>query len=784
MDPLSVGASVIAFVGLADRVIRAAQFCIDTLRDAPSDIRMVFCEVSSLKTIVDILTLPDQPAPNSDSKGTIASIDPSFPPNWAGPIEACQRCLTSLEALLPSGVGVSAPDGPSPSAQGRRRLTLAELAWPLKQSKARKLLAEISQHKATLLLAISGDVLHELKDIKQGVRRIEATALDSERREICTWLERTNPSPLHNAAIRKHEPHTSAWLQRTAEWQDWLSSSSTDRLFWIYGIPGAGKTVLASFVIEELKRLCEETQDGAYLYAYYYCHYSHNQDESLPFLSWVVSQACRQTGCVPFQLKRLYDRGCEPTILDLERVLEIVLKRIETFYVVIDAVDESMPREELVRLIATMALDTRFQNIRILATSRQYFDIERVFSGVSMAISMRSAFVDADIKNYVHARLASSHRLRRWHDSLQDIENALVEKAEGMFRWVDCQIQAIERLRDPTQLMTALENLPRDLNETYIRIFDAISVADRPFVCRVLTWIIGHSRAPWMVSRGISAKVLVEAVAYDLHGPGRPSFDLDYIQELLGCLILVENEEDGDESKCLTSEAEDDTVGFGDAKLFVSLAHYTVLEFLTSPNILQSHVSCFATTEAAINSQFGMSVLQQAVAANPNGTSCDWVYDREAYCLTLGAALNIHEIYAFITTPEAKELFVRYIDPSSPHYRRFEAIQEHATCSDEEFSSYFWLRRLPAKVFITNEQSVKEHAARVLLSLVALGYTPGHGLEELLPYVLRGSQQFTVEDLLKTKVSAVLLDRDPETEGYAVMETHFEGEVGDWRTDL
>jgi hypothetical protein len=157
MDPLSVGASVIAFVGLADRVIRTAQFCIDTLRDVPSDIRMVYCEVSSLKTIVDILTGPDQAAPSSDSEETIASIGPSFPRNWASPIEACQRCLTSLEALLPSGIDFSAPDGPT--APGRRRVTLAELAWPLKQSKVRKLLAEISQHKATLLLAISGDVL-------------------------------------------------------------------------------------------------------------------------------------------------------------------------------------------------------------------------------------------------------------------------------------------------------------------------------------------------------------------------------------------------------------------------------------------------------------------------------------------------------------------------------------------------------------------------------------------------------------------------------------------------
>jgi hypothetical protein len=219
----------------------------------------------------------------------------------------------------------------------------------------------------------------------------------------------------------------------------------------------------------------------------------------------------------------------------------------------------------------------------------------------------------------------------------------------------------------------------------------------------------------------------------------------------------------------------------GDAELFVSLAHYTVLEFLTSPNILRTRVSAFAMTETAIDSQFGISVLQQAIAANPEGTSADWVRNREAYCLTLGAALNIH---ACIATPEAKELFVRYIDPSSPHYRRFEAIQERATCSDAELSIYFWVRRLPAKFFTADEHSAKEHAARVLLNLVALNYRSGLGLEEFLPFVLRGSPQFTVDHLLKTRVSAVILDKDPEAEGHVVVETYFEGEVGDWRADL
>jgi len=135
MDPVSIGASVLAFIGLADRIIQISKYCIDGVQDAPSDIRMIHGEASSLRAIVDVLT--ETEAPSLFEKD--------------GPFEACRRCLSDLEGLLPADAN---------SGHARRlRLTLAELAWPLKQSKARKLLAELSHHKSTLLLIISGDIM-------------------------------------------------------------------------------------------------------------------------------------------------------------------------------------------------------------------------------------------------------------------------------------------------------------------------------------------------------------------------------------------------------------------------------------------------------------------------------------------------------------------------------------------------------------------------------------------------------------------------------------------------
>jgi hypothetical protein len=131
-------------------------------------------------------------------------------------------------------------------------------------------------------------------------------------------------------------------------------------------------------------------------------------------------------------LKDLHDRGCEASIPELENVLETVLEKLDVFYLVIDAVDESNPRQDLLNLIATLAVDKRFQKVRILATSREHSDIERLFSGVSTSMSMSNPWANDDIRRFVHARLASSNRLRRWKHLHNGMEDALVSKAQGM----------------------------------------------------------------------------------------------------------------------------------------------------------------------------------------------------------------------------------------------------------------------------------------------------------------------------------------------------------------
>ncbi|KAK8133745.1 hypothetical protein PG984_005757 [Apiospora sp. TS-2023a] len=630
-DPLSVGASIIAFFDLTKRIVNTCKYCIEAIKDAPKDFQMIIGETTSLKAIIETLK-----ASNVESLGLSVTI------------EACRRCLSDLGRLLPK------PRGKSSSSSRRRKITVADLAWPMKESKARKLLSEVSQHKATLLLAISGDM-----------------AFHAGSRRPIPQLSTIK----HGKSTMERPPHGSFGVQNGPS-----GSQGTTAKTGSYGVTA----------FRDVAR-------------------RHNQDESSSFLRWIISQACRISKSIPSQLKDLHDNGCEPSLAELNNILQTVLSNFTTFYIVIDAVDESAPRRDLVALLATIALDQRFSNIRLLVTSRQYSDIENVFSGISIPISMSNTLVAGDIRQFIRNRLSKNNHLQRRPGLMDHVENSLVNGANGMFRWADCQLYNIEHLRTESQILSALQNLPADLAETYIRIFQQIPMADREFVRRTLIWLGGHADAPWHTHYGIKDDVLVSAVTHDLH-LGEPEhdksfYDIEYLRELCGCLITVTTSvSEGD--VLLRTPSQYAKPGCGSVSL-VTLAHYTVMEFLNSPFIHETDVSYFALPSSVIRDEFTESILRQAVNADPQACA------RIKYGGTSGHV----------------DLMLKYCDPRRPHYSRFAAMQKFLGELDGGWTFYF-IYGLPDYQFQGHPAPETAGEAGLLLNLLLVNeLTPAsHGM--------------------------------------------------------
>lgn len=154
MDGLSIAASILAVIQVADRVISLCKFYLALSRDAPSDIRIIWIETSSLRTILDNIQFLAANGHGSNLN-TLAGSD--------GPVEGCRKALGELSGLFPSdNLNANACDGESGDRSQPKRRKLkdvwATLAWPFKEGTARKLLVEIAHHKTTLNLALTADI--------------------------------------------------------------------------------------------------------------------------------------------------------------------------------------------------------------------------------------------------------------------------------------------------------------------------------------------------------------------------------------------------------------------------------------------------------------------------------------------------------------------------------------------------------------------------------------------------------------------------------------------------
>jgi hypothetical protein len=377
---------------------------------------------------------------------------------------------------------------------------------------------------------------------------------------------------------------------RASEYEGWKTGST--RFLWLHGIPGAGKTVLLSHIAKNVKEHCRSFGSDDITCSYYYCYFGRAQDEAPHLLRWVVNQLCRQCKYVPNELRECFLVKEQPSIQILTTALSAVLRNFRKVYLIIDALDESLDKGNLLRLLVQFAGDG-FEKIKLLATSRKEVDIEKALGNISTIVSLSIPQVDEDILVYIQNQLRNHRNLRAWPESLWvEIEEALVKGAQGMyvvrellafqcssllichrFRWAACQIDILGRLHSTEEIYKALSDLPETLDETYERILMKIPVKKRGIAHKALQLLAFHHEIFSDLNK-LAEAVIVDVEKLSFKTESR-FLDRNALFEICTCLI--------------THEFDDE----------VRLAHYSVKEYLVSERIQQSTAREFYISKAA-----------------------------------------------------------------------------------------------------------------------------------------------------------------------------------------
>lgn len=306
--------------------------------------------------------------------------------------------------------------------------------------------------------------------------RDELKARDLER--MRGWLCPADASINANRADELRHPGTCTWLLEDPVFQECCAGSR--RQLWLHGLAGCGKTVLCAAVLEHLTA---PAVDGRLVLKFFFDFRDPKKRTLDDMLRSLVFQTYRwQLTSTGQSASAPPTSGDQPTEKHLQDSFRRMLVAQKEVFVVLDALDESATKGKLLKWIRDMRDRTELSHVRLVFTSRPEPKFEQEMQhliGEENCIPLDSVKINADICSYVTAKLKDPSDFVTKHlpKHLVDlIISEVGDGADGMFRWAECQLQALAECDGEPAIMEALRNLPRagDLKDTYDRMMAKI----------------------------------------------------------------------------------------------------------------------------------------------------------------------------------------------------------------------------------------------------------------------------------------------------------------------
>jgi NACHT domain len=248
--------------------------------------------------------------------------------------------------------------------------------------------------------------------------------------KILNWLTPTDYGPQQSDFISRRQQGTGQWLLDSDEFQEWLKSPG--QTMFCPGIPGAGKTILASIVVDYLYN--QYYGDHTTGIAYIYCNFR-RQHEQKPedLLSSLLKQLLREQASIPESMKTFYERykHTRPSLSEVATVLHSVVANYSRTFIIIDALDECQISNRGRRTFISELHNLKRQTqANLFVTSRYIPEIEKEFEG-SVLVEIRAT--GDDVRRYLEGHMSQLPSfVSRNADLQEEIVTEVTQTVDGM----------------------------------------------------------------------------------------------------------------------------------------------------------------------------------------------------------------------------------------------------------------------------------------------------------------------------------------------------------------
>lgn len=229
---------------------------------------------------------------------------------------------------------------------------------------------------------------------KEAENRFEADLRNEDLRrshDVFNWLRATDVETDQYDLLkaRADYPNTGRWLLDLPVFKDWFDPqyATIPPLLWLSGMPGAGKTVLASLIGEEARKLPSKPT----VLLFYCKHKNPERDSFLAIARSFLAQLLKQDKAL---LLYLYEKSCEsgePVLTSpplVNELLQFAFENCKKAYIIIDGVDECerQERKEIAQKFRRLVEElptTEPDRLRCLFVSQDDGVARKYFAGLS-----------------------------------------------------------------------------------------------------------------------------------------------------------------------------------------------------------------------------------------------------------------------------------------------------------------------------------------------------------------------------------------------------------------
>jgi hypothetical protein len=464
MDPLSATASIIAIIQLTSEVAKYAS----AAAGATKDRKQLRDEVRACEHILQ--RLKDEADDSEEGRAWAETIKALEAPD--APLGRLRVALDVIRARLQPKEGV--------------RKATASLIWPFDEKEIKKILEAIEREKSLLQLALDNNCRKLVQEIKRtsndnkrllvgliqaasesrkslketedrlqeltgdlaliqssqaglhdGVerldRRIRTREDAEEHKAILDWLTPIDYTFQQTDFINRRQVGTGQWLLDSAEFKTWVEAEK--QTLFCPGIPGAGKTILTSIVVENLTTCFGK--DESVGVAYIYCNFRrHNEQKAEDLLASLLKQLAQGQLLLPDVIISLYsknkDKRTRPPFDEVSQTLGALVSIYSRVFIIVDALDEchTIAGCRAKFLSEIFNLQTKYK-ANIFVTSRFIPEIAEKFQD-SISLEIRAS--KQDVQRYIDAHISLLPSfVGRSPDLQEEVIAGIVEAVDGMY---------------------------------------------------------------------------------------------------------------------------------------------------------------------------------------------------------------------------------------------------------------------------------------------------------------------------------------------------------------